>query len=397
MPLAMSGSPLLDEIIREIQTKGSIPFDRYMELSLYHPQWGYYEQSPEVIGSQGDYCTSVSLCSLFGQLLAEQLVHWSSPLTWQNPPTNTHNNTHDKKWIWIESGAHAGKLANDILNRIADLHLTDKVEYRIIEPSSTRRAWQHKTLAHHPNIRWYSTLAESASSAPCAIYLSNELLDAFPCRVFEYNATQQTWLELFVTTDPDKNLHWQKKPTSLPLPIQAIVDQNVFTDRYRIEYSATAAQWWQKACSSLQEGILCTIDYGIHNAEIAEGFKPASTIRAIRHQKLIDNWLDTPGQTDLSSSVHWDDLIQIGELSGMKTDFLLRQEQFLIQIVQRLQDENHIALIPVWDKKTSSQKTSSTPEPYPLRVHPGALKTLAHPEYLGAPFQVLILSQTPDQ
>ncbi|HTV76486.1 MAG TPA: hypothetical protein VMD57_05750, partial [Candidatus Baltobacteraceae bacterium] len=65
-----------DTIIRaEIREKGVISFARFMELALYCPETGYYERKPD-IGRHGDFMTSVSAGSLFGELLAFQFAEW---------------------------------------------------------------------------------------------------------------------------------------------------------------------------------------------------------------------------------------------------------------------------------------------------------------------------------
>ena len=49
----------LREIIeQEIADKGPIPFSRYMELCLYHPELGYYSRHVEQFGKAGDFFTS---------------------------------------------------------------------------------------------------------------------------------------------------------------------------------------------------------------------------------------------------------------------------------------------------------------------------------------------------
>src|SRR5438093_2314958 len=62
---------LIGEIRRAIErTGGRIPFRDYMELSLYHPLYGYYSVPGEKTGKRGDYLTSPHVSPLFGQCLA---------------------------------------------------------------------------------------------------------------------------------------------------------------------------------------------------------------------------------------------------------------------------------------------------------------------------------------
>ena len=67
----------LAEIIRaEAARDGALPFARFMELALYHPVHGYYERDATTVGRRGDFFTSVSVGSLFGELLAFQFAEW---------------------------------------------------------------------------------------------------------------------------------------------------------------------------------------------------------------------------------------------------------------------------------------------------------------------------------
>ena len=68
-------NPVALQIQEEITREGPISFARFMELALYAPGLGYYERQRE-IGRRGDFYTSVSVGSLFGELLAFQFAQW---------------------------------------------------------------------------------------------------------------------------------------------------------------------------------------------------------------------------------------------------------------------------------------------------------------------------------
>ena len=59
-------------IEQEIHHRGPIPFSRYMELCLYHPQLGYYSRNAEQFGKAGDFFTSSDVHAVFGRLVARQ-------------------------------------------------------------------------------------------------------------------------------------------------------------------------------------------------------------------------------------------------------------------------------------------------------------------------------------
>src|SRR5690242_3635670 len=113
-----------DLIREEIRREQVISFERFMEIALYCPETGYYESEKDIVGRSGDFITSVSVGSLFGELLAFQFAGWLDRLKIQ----------HEQLQI-IEAGAHDGKLAGDILGWLR-LHRPDffsKLEYCILE------------------------------------------------------------------------------------------------------------------------------------------------------------------------------------------------------------------------------------------------------------------------
>src|SRR2546427_12574554 len=91
---------------QQVQCDGFIPFADFMRLALYCPKYGYYEQMAGRIGREGDFYTSVSVGSLFGELLAFQFAEWLAALS-------------SGPWHLVEAGAHDGQLAADILTWLA--------------------------------------------------------------------------------------------------------------------------------------------------------------------------------------------------------------------------------------------------------------------------------------
>ena len=85
-------------LMEEVSRKGTISFARFMELALYCPNSGYYEQLDASPGRQGDFYTSVSVGELFGELLANQFAEWLAPLPVQGRQI-------------VEAGAHDGQMS----------------------------------------------------------------------------------------------------------------------------------------------------------------------------------------------------------------------------------------------------------------------------------------------
>ena len=70
---ALGNARLVRAIIEELDG-GAIPFQRFMELALYHPEFGYYRK-PGRIGTQGDFLTSPTIHPMFGWAVAGWCRH----------------------------------------------------------------------------------------------------------------------------------------------------------------------------------------------------------------------------------------------------------------------------------------------------------------------------------
>jgi SAM-dependent MidA family methyltransferase len=67
--MTAAGRVLADEIARG----GAIPFRRFMEVALYHPQHGYYRRRKDPFGIGGDFFTAEQLQPVFGLLMAARI------------------------------------------------------------------------------------------------------------------------------------------------------------------------------------------------------------------------------------------------------------------------------------------------------------------------------------
>ena len=357
------------EVIREEILKcGVISFARFMELALYCPETGYYETNEDNVGRRGDFVTSVSTGSLFGELLAFQFAEWLRKFQISNV-----------KCQIIEAGAHDGKLAADILGWLKTHcpELFSEIEYVILEPSLRRQGWQQETLRNFGSrVRWISQFSNPAIQQSHGIIFSNELLDAFPVHRYGWDAKNKTWFEWGVTLDGEK-LVWKRIPhpasriplppsiRQLPAPLLAVLP-----DHYTVEHSPAAGQWWREAAGILARGRLVTIDYGYTATEQISPARTRGTLRAYHRHRVSDDLLAQPGEQDLTAHVNFSALQNAGEASGLATETFCSQPQFLTRILQQGATDNSFA---GWDASRRRQ-----------------FQTLTHPEHLGRAFRVLV-------
>jgi SAM-dependent MidA family methyltransferase len=355
-----------DFIREEIRARGAISFARFMELALYCPETGYYERNRDNVGRRGDFITSVSAGSLFGELLAFQFAEWLGEFQISN-----------LKFQIIEAGAHDGKLAKDILNwlQIHRPKLFSEIEYWILEPSAVRQSWQRETLKPFSNVRWFTGFDDlklkTKNLKLHGVLFSNELLDAFPVRRLGWDAKAKNWFEWGVALTGEK-FSWTKIQDS-QFAIRNPQLEAVLPDGYVVEDSPAAENWWRDAAEIFTRGKLLAIDYGF-TAE--EQFSPArvnGTLRAYHRHQINNDLLAQPGEQDLTAHVNFSAIQKVGEEAGLKTEMFYTQPQFLTRILQKAMAEKSFASL---DAKQIRR-----------------FQTLTHPEHLGRAFRVLVQSR----
>lgn len=353
-------------IADEISRCGPISFARFMDLALYTPQLGYYEQQHQ-IGRHGDFFTSVSVGPLFGELLACRFADW----------IKRHGNSAAPQLI--EPGAHLGTLATDILRWFQhhEPQLFDRLEYWLVESSATRRQWQEHTLIQWaPKIKWVDDIAALQPGGGYRIIFSNEFLDAMPVHRLAWNASERKWDECVVNCKGG-NFAWELAPPGpellaqlphVPAGLAAVLPAG-----YILEHAPAALAWWRKAAAALEQGKLLTIDYGLTAADLFRPERAQGTLRTFSRHHPGHDLLSTPGGSDITAHVNFAAIEAAGVAAGLTTETMAEQGRFLTAIMTELQGENALG---TWS---------------PVRVK--QFHTLTHPEHLGHAFRALVQSR----
>lgn len=313
-------------IAERIAAEGPLPFDTVMETALYHPEHGYYENPNLAIGRQGDFMTSVSVGPVFGALLAFgfrlRLAHSGGDTI-------------------VEAGAHDGQLARDILDHWPPNERPKGFRYRIVEPSPVRRRRQETQLDEHAGvIEWVKDLGDIADGSVRGVVFGNELLDAFPVRVLQWNTDAKVWFERCVGLEGGtEQFTWEtrtgaaasKLPERFALP-DAMAE--VLPEGFLSEHSPSAIAWWAAAARKLETGSLLAIDYGWRDHGWLEPGRAHGTLRAYYRHQLTDAVLDNLGEQDLTTHVAFPDIVAAGERAGLGETALQTQSQFLTSVAR---------------------------------------------------------------
>lgn len=277
---------------------GAIPFERWMREALYHEQFGYYSANIRAVGTRGDFTTWPQQNQNLGQAIAR----WAL----SHRPKNL-----------IEIGAGSGVLASAVLR---GLGWWNRPRYHIVEISHPLREAQQKLLGR--KAVWHATVEDalSACDGQAAIF-SNELVDAFPCRVFQKQNT--SWRELALQIEKGRVTEtW----LDAPLP-DSTVFQPDWPQGQRVEIHESFLHWLSDWLPHWKAGTMLTIDYGGTCPGIYHR-RPRGTLRAYTHHQRLEGgeaYLGF-GLRDLTADVNFSDLLRVGELREPKlsslTEFL---------------------------------------------------------------------------
>jgi SAM-dependent MidA family methyltransferase len=357
---------IADEILRN----GPIPFSRYMELCLYHPELGYYSRPAEQFGRDGDFYTSSDVHAVFGRLLARQFEQ-----VWRvlGAP---------ERIDLIELGPGRGLFARDVLDCCARQRpdFAQALHYTLVEQSAALRIRLQERLSDYVEAgraRICDSLEEANSEASdCLIIFANEFFDALPVEIIDARGTVRV-------AESNGKFAEQFIPPS--------AEELEFLDRYsvhpdengRVEVSLAPVGWMERIAAIFQgrRGFAVLIDYGYTREQQLAG-RHRDTLMTYRRHRAGFSPYDAPGEQDITAHVNFTALSGVAELHSLELAGLLTQSQFLIGIGEESQfaDAFEGCQLPQERAKVTLQ-----------------LKHLISPERMGEVFQVLVLSHGVDK
>ncbi len=314
-------SRLREVIAEEIRKIGPIPFSRYMELCLYHPEFGYYSRNTEQFGKAGDFFTSSDVHAVFGRLLARQFDEMWRALG--SPATV----------VLRELGPGRGLFAQDVVDwsekKFPDFFRA--LRYELVEQSLALRERIRQVLGRHIETGkvalGYAVNSEGGKAVvpegwPIIIF-ANEFFDAIPVEI----------------VSPDGSLRISESGGRFVETWAASSAQELeFLDRYslhpekgeRIEVPLQGQKIFSEA-ASFGLGFAVIVDYGYTREEQLAG-RHRGTVKAIRGHSVSASPYEAPGEQDITSDVNFTALAAVAQQRGMHTQKLVTQSQFLMGI-----------------------------------------------------------------
>ena len=304
---------LSTRIAAEIARHGGwLSFARYMEMALYEPGLGYYSNPGQVFGAAGDFVTAPELTPLFGATLARQV----SP--WLKDPALAGSGQ-----VVLEVGGGSGMLAAQLLNALDNVG-HHEVRYLILELSAERREHQRQTLKSlapglMDRVGWLETFPESFAG----VVVANELLDAMPVQLFEWQADAEAELQEMGVTWVDGQFAWAPRPADAVLTETVTALRNrlgpegaQWHSPYRSEVCPAQQAWMRTLADCMTAGVVMLLDYGFAEPEYYHPQRDQGTLMChYRHRSHADPFL-WPGLSDVTAHVDFTALARAATAEG---------------------------------------------------------------------------------
>jgi SAM-dependent MidA family methyltransferase len=251
----------------EIERDGPICFRRFMEVALYHPQYGYYRRPHDPFGREGDFFTAEQMQPVFGILMAARVRQiWRA----MGEPAD---------FTVVELGAGRGEMAEAF------------GEWRYVPVEIDGGELPDKFRG---------------------VVFSNEFFDALPVNVAiaaarEYRERRVTWRA--------GRFEWITAETVGGEAAEYLARYGAPPEEGRVmEVNLAALDWLERMAQRTVSGAMITIDYGYRRAELLRF--PQGTLMSYRRHIAMEDVLADPGQRDITAHVNFTALEEHGAGCG---------------------------------------------------------------------------------
>jgi SAM-dependent MidA family methyltransferase len=264
-------TPAGEILAAEIRREGPIPFRRFMEVALYHPEHGYYRRARDPFGKCGDFFTAEQIQPVFGILMAQRI-----------------------RQLYQQLGSPR--------------------EFTVVEVGAGRREMAEAFAEWN-----YVPVDVDSGTMPenfVGVVFSNEFFDALPVDVAVYRNGAFYQQRVALAED---SFHWHTGDV-----VGANADR--YLRRYYLppeegrwyEVNLEALAWLQRMAASLSKGYVLSIDYGFTRAESVRF--PAGTLMGYRRHTAREDVLGEAGVRDITAHVNFTALLESGAACGLATE-----------------------------------------------------------------------------
>ena len=299
----MPGEASLQEAIHNRLKSGDLPFRDFVELVLYHPNFGYYARGQSPVGKAADFVTSPALSPVFsyslGKLVREFLSRTGGALS-----------------QIVDIGAGDGALINDLRADVG-------------RASASQEGDGLKPVLHFYSVERGGSLG-NLPDGDARLVLSNELFDAQP---FARLVRRGAELRELTVVERDGALDWSERSADLRY-LAYFEERGIELDEG--QFADISLDWtalYDEICRFVERGLIVTFDYGYPQETLFRSrLRHYGTAAAYSRQRVSRDLLANPGKQDLTAHINFTDLIRAGERAGFTTLFFDRQAKFLLAL-----------------------------------------------------------------
>jgi len=337
---------LVQKLVARFEREGPLSFDAFMEAALYDPEFGYYMTAGPRIGREGDYYTSLDVHPIFAELVGRQVAQAAEAIA----PTG--------EFTIVEMGAGKGLLAKHLLSayRRANPDFLARLRYLLVERSPAMVETQKQRLRELTGaglrIAWVPDLNAIPADSITGVFLSNELVDAFP--VHRVVMRPLGLREIYVAWAPEPS---PGAPVALPVAtghgegrvrgrfveIEAPPCSSALEAYFarlgvsleagqQAEVNLEALEWMRQVGTRLRRGLVVTIDYGHAAADLFTLTRKTGTLLGYYRHTVADSPYVRIGQQDLTAHVDFTSLALAGQDVGLEVTGFTNQLHFLINL-----------------------------------------------------------------
>ena len=332
--LPYMATPLSQKIASCILESGApMTFVRFMEMALYDSDQGYYvtggnrsglgsHASP--IGMQGgDFFTVPCVSPFLAQCIVSQVQEIDELLG------------RPSEFTILEMGPGGGRFIKDLLDEIArcDSDFYSRLSVILVEQSPYLRTLQEQALANlyeQTEVTWISDLKSLKDASVIGVFLSNELVDAFP--VHRVRMQKDGLKEIYVDhvagdfvellDDPSTDeLAQFLKALDVELPVG-----------FTTEINLNALDWMQQVARVLYRGVVLTIDYGHTSQDYFSPERKDGTLLCYYRHSVKTNPYERIGEQDMTAHVNFSSLAKTGEQVGLELTGFTNLTHFLMSL-----------------------------------------------------------------
>jgi NADH dehydrogenase [ubiquinone] 1 alpha subcomplex assembly factor 7 len=320
---------MLSKVIKElIKEKGFLSVSNFINLALYHPEFGYY-QKKNPFGMGGDFVTAPQISSLFNEMISLFFIYQFKK-NWKE----------GNKIYFLELGAGNGFFIRDFLKLASKVpNLMQNLEVILVEISPKLRAEQQEKVAEFKDkvqIHWEENTLIALDKIPNSddnliFVFSNEFFDAFP--INQYVKYEDKWHEVCIVNKENEDgfefgfTHFDYSPAIKKHLELMGIEEEIVKDGEIIEISNDVIEIFFELMRKIKrnKGVVLTIDYGYLKTEFI------STLQSVKnHQK--NDVLENIGEADITYLVNFELLFHIANEEEVQAFPPMTQRDFLTSI-----------------------------------------------------------------